>query len=101
MLDANKGMFARRARDSVEEGNIGIKPDGSGWDWLALRDIGAGEEIVFKTDNFIIVASLYKEEEEEEVVQIGGLVMGHDYYFAIGFVEGVEEEERRRTTTMA
>ena len=65
-------MFTRRARDGVEEGNVSIEPDGSGRDWLALSDIGAGREIVFNTGNFVVVASSYEEEEEEEVVQMGG-----------------------------
>jgi hypothetical protein len=91
-LDVDEGMFARRARDGVEECNVGIEPDGSGWDWLALRDIGEGEEIVFDTGDFVVVGSSYEEEDEGEVVQMGGLVMGQDYYFAVGSVDGEEDE---------
>lgn len=57
----DEGMFARRARDGVGEGNVGVEPGGSGRDWLALRDIKEGEEIVFDGGDFVIVGSSYEE----------------------------------------
>ena len=55
VLDIDEGMFVRRRGggsspdEEEEDGNVGIDMDGWGLDWLALRDIKAGEEIVEST----------------------------------------------------
>ena len=53
IVDIDMGLFARRTsgEGDGEEGNVALADKLDRFDWLALRDIKAGEEIVVSFDN--------------------------------------------------
>ena len=84
----DEGLFARRARDGVEEGNVGVEPDGSYRCWLALRDIVAGERRWCLTT---ATSSSSGGRARRRTRRRGGLLIDHDHS-SVAPVQGDGEE---------
>ena len=83
IVDIDMGMFARRTSGEGgdgEEGNVALADKLDRFDWLALRDIKAGEEIVVSFDNDGIEKKVeydytYYDDEDDEKEEEEGVVV--------------------------